>query len=75
MIYFRVIKKLTIRRTYFMVRFFITEEQRLQGAIVLHFIGAIYFFTTIGLVINYYFIPSVECICEDLKVTSVSNIF
>lgn len=50
----------------------ITEEQRLQGAVVLHFIGAAYFFTVSGLIINYYFIPSVQCICQDLKITPVS---
>lgn len=46
-----------------------TQEQRLQGAVVLHFIGAAYFFTVSGLIINYYFIPSVQCICQDLKIT------
>ncbi|KAG4069582.1 hypothetical protein HA402_002645 [Bradysia odoriphaga] len=46
-----------------------TQEQRLQGAVVLHFIGAAYFFTVSGLIINYFFIPSVQCICQDLKIT------
>ncbi|GAB0086849.1 Sodium/potassium/calcium exchanger [Sergentomyia squamirostris] len=46
-----------------------TQEQRLQGAIVLHFIGAIYFFTMLGIVCNNYFLPAVECICEDLKIS------
>ncbi|XP_058464150.1 sodium/potassium/calcium exchanger 3-like [Malaya genurostris] len=46
-----------------------TQEQRLQGAIVLHFIGAIYFFTILAYVVSEYFLPSVECICEDLKLT------
>lgn len=50
-----------------------TEEQRLAGAVALHFLGAIYFFTISGMVINYYFIPSVQCICNDLKITPVSN--
>lgn len=49
------------------------EEQRLQGAVFLHFIGAAYFFTVSGLLINYYFIPSVQCICQDLKITPVSQ--
>lgn len=52
------------------------EEQRQQGAVILHFIGAIYFFTVSGLIINYYFIPSAQCICQDLNITPVSeNIF
>ncbi|XP_059611360.1 sodium/potassium/calcium exchanger 4-like [Phlebotomus argentipes] len=46
-----------------------TQEQRLQGAIILHFLGAIYFFTMLGIVCNNYFIPAVECICEDLKIS------
>ncbi|KAJ6640772.1 Sodium/potassium/calcium exchanger 5 [Pseudolycoriella hygida] len=46
-----------------------TQEERLQGAVILHFIGAAYFFTVSGLIINYYFIPSVQCICQDLKIT------
>lgn len=56
------------------VEIFYIEEQRLQGAIVLHFIGAIYFFTMIALVINNYFIPAVECICEDLKIGEVRSL-
>ncbi|KAJ6636450.1 Sodium/potassium/calcium exchanger 5 [Pseudolycoriella hygida] len=46
-----------------------SQEQRLQGAIVLHFIGAIYFFTITGMLINYYYIPSVQCICDALNIT------
>lgn len=46
-----------------------TQEQRLQGAIILHFIGAIYFFTLLAYIVGEYFLPSVECICEDLKLT------
>ncbi|XP_053686141.1 sodium/potassium/calcium exchanger 3-like [Sabethes cyaneus] len=46
-----------------------TQEQRLQGAIVLHFIGAIYFFCILAYVVSEYFLPSIECICEDLKLT------
>ncbi|XP_049545515.1 sodium/potassium/calcium exchanger 4-like isoform X1 [Anopheles darlingi] len=44
-----------------------SEEQRLQGAIVLHFIAAIYFFMLLAYVCSEYFLPSVECLCEDLK--------
>ncbi|XP_055601043.1 sodium/potassium/calcium exchanger 3-like [Uranotaenia lowii] len=46
-----------------------TQEQRLQGAIVLHFIAAIYFFTFLAYTVGEYFLPSVECVCEDLKLT------
>lgn len=46
-----------------------TQEQRLQGAIILHFIGAIYFFTLLAYIVGEYFLPAVECICEDLKLT------
>lgn len=44
------------------------------GAVALHFLGAIYFFTISGMVINYYFIPSVQCICNDLKITPVRTL-
>lgn len=47
------------------------EEQRQQGAVVLHFLGAIYFFTLLAIVCNDYFIPTVECICEDLGISEV----
>ncbi|XP_035904352.1 sodium/potassium/calcium exchanger 3-like [Anopheles stephensi] len=46
-----------------------TQEQRMQGAIVLHFVGAIYFFTMVAYICSEYFLPSVECICEDLNLT------
>lgn len=50
----------------------IAGEQRLQGAIVLHIFAAFYFFTLLAVVCNDYFLPTVECICEDLKITPVS---
>uniref|UniRef100_A0A182T3A4 Sodium/calcium exchanger membrane region domain-containing protein n=1 Tax=Anopheles maculatus TaxID=74869 RepID=A0A182T3A4_9DIPT len=46
-----------------------SEEQRLQGAIVLHFLAAIYFFMLLAYVCSEYFLPSVECLCEDLKLS------
>uniref|UniRef100_A0A182JHY5 Sodium/calcium exchanger membrane region domain-containing protein n=1 Tax=Anopheles atroparvus TaxID=41427 RepID=A0A182JHY5_ANOAO len=46
-----------------------TEEQRLQGAIVLHFLAAIYFFMLLAYVCSEYFLPSVERLCEDLKLS------
>lgn len=50
------------------------EEQRQNGAVIFHIIGAIYFFSVSGIVIDRYFIPSVQCICEDLKITPVRQI-
>ncbi|GAB0086848.1 Sodium/potassium/calcium exchanger [Sergentomyia squamirostris] len=44
-----------------------TQEQRQQGAIILHMICALYFFTVTAMVVNSYYIPSIECICEDLN--------
>ncbi|KAG4079689.1 hypothetical protein HA402_009075 [Bradysia odoriphaga] len=46
-----------------------TQEQRMNGAIVLHFIGVIYFFTFTGMLINYYYLPSVQGICDALNIT------
>ncbi|XP_052903447.1 sodium/potassium/calcium exchanger 3-like [Anopheles moucheti] len=46
-----------------------SEDQRLQGAIVLHFLAAIYFFMLLAYVCSEYFLPSVECLCEDLKLS------
>lgn len=48
-------------------------DQRLKGAIILHIFAAFYFFTLLAIVCNDYFLPSVECICEDLKITPVSD--
>lgn len=48
-----------------------TDEQRLNGAIVLHILAAIYFFTLLAVVCNDYFLPSVECICDDLLIPKV----
>lgn len=47
------------------------ETQRQNGAVVLHFLGAIYFFTLLAIVCNDYFLPAVECICEDLGISEV----
>lgn len=46
-----------------------TNEQRLNGFVVLHLLGAIYFFTLLAVVCNDYFLPSVECICNDLNIS------
>ncbi|XP_026464583.1 sodium/potassium/calcium exchanger 2-like [Ctenocephalides felis] len=46
-----------------------TDEQLAQGAIILHFIAGVYCFTLLAVICNDYFIPSVECICEDLHIS------
>ena len=43
------------------------ESQRKNGAVILHFILALYCFTLIAIVCNNYFLPSVDCICTDLS--------
>lgn len=45
-----------------------TEEQRRNGAIILHLMGAIYCFTLLAVVCNDYFLPAIECICIDLRI-------
>lgn len=49
----------------------IVVEQRLKGAIFFHIFAAIYLFTLLAVVCNDYFLPSVECICEDLHIPQV----
>lgn len=44
-------------------------EQLRQGWIVLHIIAVIYFFVLLGIICNDYFLPTVECICEDLSIS------
>ncbi|GLG94207.1 uncharacterized protein GBIM_01466, partial [Gryllus bimaculatus] len=46
-----------------------THDQRLHGAIVLHFLCALYCFVLLAYVCNDYFLPSVECICVDLNLS------
>lgn len=48
-----------------------TDTQRKHGALILHLLGAIYFFTLLAVVCNDYFLPSVQCICEDLNISKV----
>lgn len=45
------------------------ESQRLQGGILLHFLATVYFFTFLAVVVDDYFLPSVECICVQLKIS------
>ncbi|KAL9871827.1 sodium/potassium/calcium exchanger 4 isoform 2-T2 [Glossina fuscipes fuscipes] len=46
-----------------------TLEQLRQGWIVLHVFAAVYFFVLLAIVCNDFFLPTVECICEDLNLT------
>ncbi|KAJ9594327.1 hypothetical protein L9F63_014244 [Diploptera punctata] len=42
---------------------FFTDYQRTHGALILHFLLAVYCFTLVAVVCDKYFLPSVECIC------------
>lgn len=44
-------------------------EQLRQGWVVLHVFAAIYFFILLAIICNDYFLPTVECICEDLHLS------
>lgn len=45
------------------------DYQRKNGAIILHLVAAVYFFTLLALVCVEYYLPSMECICEDLNIS------
>lgn len=47
-------------------------EQRLQGWVALHFLTALYLFIVLAFICDKYFLPSVERICEVLKISPVS---
>lgn len=44
-------------------------EQLRQGWVVLHVFAAVYFFILLAIICNDYFLPTVECICEDLNLS------
>ncbi|KAH8246083.1 hypothetical protein KR026_006242, partial [Drosophila bipectinata] len=46
-----------------------TVEQLRQGWVVLHVFAAVYFFILLAIICNDYFLPTVECICEDLHLS------
>ena len=46
-----------------------TEEQRKQGAIILHILGVIYMFIALAVVCDEFFIPALEVITEKLGVS------
>lgn len=54
---------------YILINYVFAEEQLAQGAIILHIFGAVYFFTLLTVVCNDFFLPTVECICEDLHLS------
>ncbi|XP_063697217.1 sodium/potassium/calcium exchanger Nckx30C-like [Culicoides brevitarsis] len=46
------------------------EDSLLKGAVIFHILAAIYFLSLLAVVCGSYFIPSVECICEDLHLST-----
>ncbi|XP_067636272.1 sodium/potassium/calcium exchanger 4 isoform X2 [Eurosta solidaginis] len=48
--------------------YFTLEELR-QGWVALHAFAAVYFFILLAFICNDYFLPTVECICEDLNLS------
>ncbi|ALC49669.1 CG17167, partial [Drosophila busckii] len=46
-----------------------TLEQLRSGWVVLHVFAAIYLFILLAIICNDYFLPTVECICEDLHLS------
>ncbi|KRG07049.1 sodium/potassium/calcium exchanger 4 [Drosophila mojavensis] len=46
-----------------------TVEELRQGWVALHVFAAIYFFILLAIICNDYFLPTVECICEDLNLS------
>lgn len=47
------------------------DSERLDGAIIFHISAAFYFFVLLAVVCHDYFLPAVECICEDLNISKV----
>lgn len=54
------------------LHFNVTDNERLDGAVIFHISAAIYFFVLLAVVCHDYFLPSVECICDDLNISKVS---
>lgn len=50
----------------------ITANQRIHGLIAIHFFVALYLFIVIAFICDKYFLPSVERICQVLKISPVS---
>ncbi|KDR16218.1 sodium/potassium/calcium exchanger 4 isoform X2 [Zootermopsis nevadensis] len=47
-----------------------TEEQRQDGAVVLHVIASLYLFVALAVVCDKYFVPAVERICQALNMSN-----
>ncbi|XP_071089712.1 probable sodium/potassium/calcium exchanger CG1090 isoform X2 [Haliotis cracherodii] len=45
---------------------FFTQQQRQQGAIAVHILICIYMFMALAIVCDYYFVPSLEILCDHL---------
>lgn len=54
--------------------FYFLEDTLIKGAVTFHLVAAIYFLSVLAIVCGHYFIPSVECICEDLHLSTVITI-
>ncbi|KAF5910111.1 sodium/potassium/calcium exchanger 3-like [Clarias magur] len=46
-----------------------TNQERMEGAVALHIVGAMYMFYALALVCDDYFVPSLEKICERLHLS------
>lgn len=62
-------KHLKNHLSYFNILLLCTVEQLREGWVVLHVFAAVYFFILLAIICNDYFLPTVECICEDLNLT------
>ncbi|XP_050396242.1 sodium/potassium/calcium exchanger 5 isoform X3 [Patella vulgata] len=47
-----------------------TQEQRKNGALVIHVLVVIYMFLALAVICDYYFVPSLEVLCEFLNLES-----
>lgn len=51
------------------INIFVIENQLRQGWVILHVFGALYFFILLGIICCEYFLPAVECICQQLNLS------
>ncbi|XP_046548363.1 probable sodium/potassium/calcium exchanger CG1090 isoform X1 [Haliotis rubra] len=49
---------------------FFTQQQRQQGAIAVHILICVYMFLALAIVCDYYFVPSLEILCDHLNLQS-----
>lgn len=50
----------------------VSEIERKHGAILIHLFGVVYTFILLTLICDKYFLPSVQCVCDDLSLPKVS---